>query len=220
MSPPFSVSCRYNGVSLLPCYSPINRPIWNETTPAEIPIGGRLDAQGMKRILLLENTKPFPVRPTMAPRPACSCRADVGSWLVYICFQKFLIILVLSLQTLQHLLSLSELWRSGLSSAADGERIHLSVCVDVCVYVCFWVDEGHFLEVLFNFYAPIRSGITDILYVCRTRTGWCCPLFFFCTSSVTVNQIFPFNCAPHSFSLCLGGTRLHAKERRAVWGEK
>lgn len=42
----------------------------------------------------------------------------------------------ISLQPQQQLFHLSQLRRSFLSSAADGERIHLSVCVHMCVYVC------------------------------------------------------------------------------------
>lgn len=46
------------------------------------------------------------------------------------------IILGTSTQPQQQLFDLSELWTSFLSSAADGERIHLSACMNMCVYLC------------------------------------------------------------------------------------
>lgn len=62
------------------------------------------------------------------------------------------IILRTSLQPRQQLFKLSELWRSLLSSAADGERIHLSVCVNMCVYMCvFLSQQGSFSGDILNF---------------------------------------------------------------------
>lgn len=46
------------------------------------------------------------------------------------------IVLEISLQLQQQLFNLSHLGKSFLSSAANGQRIHLSVCMNTCVCVC------------------------------------------------------------------------------------
>lgn len=137
------------------------------------------------------------------------------------------IILRTSLQPRQQLFNLSELWRSLLSSAADGERIHLSVCVwiYVCIWVCFLVNKGHFLEIflILHSYSLLHRDHRCCLHVLDTdrllmSTVLLMYIFCYCQSDFppflsSLNQ-------PFTLSVCVSGGHGYMQRRGEPSGKR